>query len=340
MAPRNDDEHLRAAWQSLSASTAPDGWRVIRIGASRRAFAGVRFPSAIEGLLIGFNVDLPAAKDLPDGRGFAVEKLAEPATAEFRSWIGLSRRGSAGLDMFALMAADLLETAESHVGNSGDDELRLCQQFIARVRSWQRFMERPADGRLTDDEEVGLFGELSFVVLLLDAGFTPSDVVDIWLGPQNGLRDFMGEGFAVEVKSTVAVNGFPAKIASLEQLDNAQGEDISLVAFRLALQSDGVTLSELVDQLRTLIAGPAQSGFERKLVLAGYSNAHATSYSRKFATADLRSFAVTSGFPRLSRSSIPLAIRDAEYIIDLDLVPVAADSTTDLIRSLLAREAR
>lgn len=341
MAHLNDDEHLRSAWRSLSAGRAPDGWRVIQIGASGRSFAGVRFPSADEGLLVGFDVDLPGARDLPDGKGFAVEKLADPATPAFRGWIGVSRRPAASLDMFALMAADLLSTAESErAGGGAGDELRLCQQFIARIRSWQRFMERPSDGRLTPDEEVGLFGELTFAGLLLDAGMTSGDVVEIWLGPQNGLRDFAGEGFAVEVKSTIAVNGFPAKIASLEQLDDADGEDISLVAMRLALHTDGCSLPSLIEELRSRVDVASAPGFERRLVLAGYSDAHAASYGRKFAVADARAFAVADAFPRLTRSSLPLAVRDAEYVIDLDLVPVAARSTADLIQSLFGPEAK
>lgn len=75
-------------------------------------------------------------------------------------------------------------------------------------------------------------------------------------------------------------------------------------------------------------------------MLAGYSDAHAASYGRKFAVADSRTFAVTDAFPRLARSSIPLAVRDAEYVVDLDLVPVPARSTTDLIGTLFGREAK
>lgn len=337
MAHRSDEELLRSAWRSLAGVQGADGWQVIPARGGSRTYAGVRLPGGSEGLLVGFNVDLPAPRDLPDGRGFSVERLGQSVAPGYGHWLVLTRRPTASLDMFGLMAADLLGTTEAARASSPSDESKLCAQFIARVRSWQRFMEKPSDGRLTADEEVGLFGELLFLERCLDAGIELEAMLDLWLGPQNGLRDFMGGDFAVEVKSTVAVNGFPSRIASLEQLDNADVADLRLVAQRLALQEAGSTLPAKVAAMRQRVDAALAETFERRLRFAGYADAHEGFYTRRFALADVRAFEIDAAFPRLSRSTTHLAVRDAEYVLDLDLVGIPAVAVETVVSLIAGR---
>lgn len=335
MALLNREAELRSAWRSLGSLTQSDGWRVIPVGGASRTLAGVRFPTGEEALLVGFSVGPIRNADLPNGRGFGVEKLREPATANFTEWIAVLRRPAASLDLFALMSADLLASVNgSATGNAGDTELRLFHQFLARIRSWQRFMARPKDQRLTDDEEVGLFGELTMISMLLEAGNSPSAVVDLWKGPMNALRDFPGDQVDVEVKSTIAVNGFPARIGSLEQLDDADGKIIKLAAFRFVLHELGLSLPALIASISDRLDAAALPHFQRRLDLARYSDLAAQYYVRKFALADERVFDVAGDFPRLARSATTLPVRDAEYELDLDLVQQQAGSVKDLIQSI------
>lgn len=323
MALLNEHEELLSAWKSLSRTAeTTDGWRTIPIGIGR-CRAGVRFPAGEEALLTGFRISAPAAADLPQGRGFSVSRVGDAPSAGFDVWFGVSRKPTASLEMFTLMAADLLASVSAAKG----EEQRTYYQFLSRIRSWQQFMERQRDRRLSEEEELGLFGELSMVDRLLSCGVPPSVVMECWKGPANGLRDFMGETHDVEVKATISPNGFPARISSLEQLDDVAGRSVFLAALRFSLQDAAPSLPTMVEVIRQKAGDQGRIGLERNLLLAGYDDAHASEYVRGFEPMDERVFRMEEAFPRLIRSTAPLAVRAAKYELDLDLVDIA---TVDL----------
>ncbi len=329
MALLNEHEELLSTWRSLSrAAESTDGWRTIPIG-SGRCRAGVRFPAGEEALLVGFGISAPAANDLPQGRGFSVSRVGDAPGGGFDIWFGVSRKDTASLDMFTLMAADLLSSVSAAKG----EEQRAYYQFLSRIRSWQQFMERQRDRRLSDEEELGLFGELFMVNRLLDCGVPPSAVMECWKGPANGLRDFIGFAHDIEVKATISLNGFPAWISSLEQLDDVAGRSVFLAALRFSLQDAALTLPAMVEVIRQKAGDQGRIGLERNLLLAGYDDAHATEYVRGFEPMDERGFRMEQTFPRLTRSTAPLAVRAAKYELDLDLVDIA---TVDLEEAFVA----
>lgn len=328
MALLNEHGELLSAWRSLSRAATGDGWRAIAIG-SGRCRAGVRFPENEEALLVGFNMASPAASDLPQGRGFSVARVGDAPSGGFDLWLGVARKPTASLEMFTLMATDVLASVNT---GSNKDELRAYYQFLSRIRSWQQFMERPRDRRLSDEEELGLVGELTVVRRLLYTGMPAASVMEYWKGPANGLRDFMTETVDLEVKSTVSANGFPARISSLEQLDDVSGRTVCLGAFRFSVQDSGTSLPALIETVRTEIGEDGRTAFERSLLLAGYEDAYAAEYVRSFV--DERVFMMAEGFPRLSRSGTPLAIRSAKYELDLDLVDAATVELDDIFPAL------
>ncbi len=330
MALRSEPEELRSAWKSLSGNADGEGWRAISIGSSR-CRAGVRSPGNEEALLVGFNLTATRAANLPQGRGFSVVRVGDAPSGGFDLWLAVSRKSAASLELFTLMAADVLAAVNSV---SGDDELRPYQQFHARIRSWQQFMERPRDRRLSDDEEVGLIGELTVFQYLLRAGIFAQTVADSWKGPANGLRDFVVDAMDIEVKATTSTNGFPARISSLEQLDDVSGRTVCLTALRFSVQDGGQTLPEVIDSVRNRIGDNGRVSFERNLLLAGYEDAHAPEYLRGFILVGERNFLISEEFPRLTRSAVPIAIRSADYEIDLDLIEAESVDFDYLISGL------
>lgn len=326
MALRSEHEELLAAWRSLDGGQPGDGWHTIQVGAGR-CRAGVRFPDGEEALLVGFDLPPPVPADLPQGRGFSVTRVGETPSAGFDIWIGVSRKATASLELFTLMAADLMSAVSS------GEERRSFLQLLSRIESWQHFMERPRDRQLSDEEELGLFGELSVVGRLLDGGMRSATLMDYWKGPANGLRDFMGPGGDIEVKATVSPNGFPARISSLEQLDDVPGRSVFLVALRFSVQDGNRSLPELVDDIRQRVGADDAVPLERSLLLAGYEDVYAQQYVRRFRQMDERAFRIGEGFPRICRSTAALPIRGAKYELDLDLVDTA---TVDLDEVILA----
>jgi len=327
MALQSETE-LRAAWRSLSDADAADGWRTIPIR-SKRCRAGVRYPNKEEGLLVGFNIPAPSKSDLPQGKGFSITHVEE-AKGEYSIWIGVSRNKSANTEMFILMAADLLAT----VNLLKQDELQTYRLFVSRIKSWQQFMERPQLQRLSEEEEIGLVGELTVVEKFIDAGVAPDFIIEIWKGPANGLRDFIAQGLCIEVKSTISTTSFSAQISSLEQLDDLDSQSIYLAALRFCTQQEGRTLPQLVKTIRSKIDEKGQVAFERSLLLAQYQEAFSDQYQKTFMLIEERYFLMTESFPRITRSNTPLEIGSAKYEIEIDLITEPSLEFSDIIPAL------
>src|SRR5262245_26677065 len=142
MARPSESQELLAAWRALAGSAQREGWRTIPVatGGPCRLMAGRHFPGNAEALLVNFlSARLPTADKLPQGHGFSVAR-AELGVDEGApgSWVALSRLPAGTLDLFAMMANDIISTIqESTVG-----EEALLQLFLARIRAWQDFMGR------------------------------------------------------------------------------------------------------------------------------------------------------------------------------------------------------
>ncbi|MFZ5593734.1 MAG: PD-(D/E)XK motif protein [Pseudomonadota bacterium] len=322
MALQSKGEELLAAWRALTGDPGVEGWLTIPVahGGPCYLLAGRRFPGNEEALLVGFaSVWVPPVDQLPQGRGFLVSKAALGGDAADRVWIALCRQAAGSLDLFAMMADDVVSTLENLRG--ADDE-RLFHIFLARIRAWQDFMRRGGDCVLGPEAEVGLFGELELLRDLVSAGLPATVAVEAWQGPLDGVQDFaLGTG-AIEVKSTVSPSSFPATVGSLDQLDDSLIRPLFLAGVRLALTASGRTLPEQVNELRDLMRQElaALGAFDSRLLHAGFLDAPAEHYTRRFSRAGGKILHVSDGFPRLTRANVAIEIRRAHYEIDLDLV--------------------
>lgn len=334
MAPRTDSG-LADAWRSLSGSSADDGWRLIaveQVGACQLS-AGRRFPGNSEAVLATFpSARLPSARQLPQGRGFEVTREALHADAHTDTTIALVRAPAGSLELFEAMAEDVMAVIRRGARSSME---RLLDQFLQRVAAWQDFMRTPGDSRLSNEEEVGLYGELLTLEHILDAGGPPLDAVRGWEGPLDGLHDFALGGGAIEVKTSIAVTGFPARIGSLEQLDDAVRQPLYLAAQRIALTPGGMALPALVGRIRERLVETGAAGlFDMRLAKGGYRDDHAGDYLREFVPVNERVFLVDSAFSRITPSTVHPAIRSAVYSIEIDQLTVQCVVLQEALRSL------
>jgi hypothetical protein len=280
-------------------------------------------PGNEEAVLIGFrHVRIPPDDQLPQGLGFQVTGVVHPFEETGRVWVALSRQSAGSVDLFATMAADVVSTMESCSGVADD---RIFHLFLTRIRAWQEFMRREGDGLLSPEAEIGLIGELIFLRDVLEAGIRPVTATEGWHGPLDGLHDFVLGTGAIEVKTSVAAGGFPAKISSLEQLDDLPGRLLFLTAIRLVPDASGSTLTETVDDVRRLVRGvpAAASVLDSLLLHAGFLDAVSDRYVRRFSRARTRILPITEKFPRLARTLVRPEIRCARYELDIDAVATA-----------------
>jgi hypothetical protein len=329
MAPPINEE-LASAWRALAVGAhVGDGWRSIAISGleGSRLQAARKFPGNREALLIGFvSVNTPPAAALPAAAGFRVERISSDLPGD---WLALIREEEGGIELFARMATDVVATVAASAASTHQRQMQL---FLGRVRAWQQFMSRKK-GALDAEAELGLAGELVCLERMIDAGVDAHAAVESWHGPLDGLQDFeLGSG-AIEVKSTLSHDGFPATIMSLEQLDDSSRQPLLLFGCRFALAVDGLTLCDRIHALRLRLENDpaATARFENALLLAGFIDAHAQHYTRRIIVSDARFLRVDEAFPRLVAANVPAAIRRVRYEMDLDATGAAEFSLEDVL---------
>lgn len=317
MAQPIDD--IKLAWSSLLDSTDGYGWRSIAIETvgSCSLRAGRSFPDKYEALLVGFpSSKAPVAENLPGGQGFSLIRL-EP-NGDRTAWLALTRNPHGSLELFASMIADVVRAMESE---PDADEQRLLRIFLGRIRAWQEFMRKGAQG-LNPEAEIGLIGELVLLRAITHAGMPHALAMEAWVGPMGGVQDFEIGAGALEVKTTLSPVGFPAKIGSLEQLDDSARQPLFVAGARLRQTEGGQKLPEFVEAMRQSVCGDNEATrvLSERLLAAGYFDAHADRYPRCFALVDICVVEVASGYPRLTPGTVPAGIMRAMYEIDLEKV--------------------
>lgn len=324
---RRPIDEFVAAWDALSGSRGEEGgWLGIAVASVGKCelMAARRCPGNEESLLARFpTARLGSSERLPEGRGFEVVR-ADPR-GDGKTWIALSRKETGSSELFSEMVGDVAGAMDASAAEGEDAVLRT---MLRRVRMWQQFMSR-GPVPLSPEAELGLVGELAFMVTLMDSGVSTEEALRGWVGPDDALQDFLlGDG-AIEVKATMSSSGFPVKIASLEQLDDSVASPLFLAAVRFGSEDGGLTLPEMVAEAEQRLGGePGAVNFLKdRLMVAGYSEIHSTHYTRRFEPKETRIFVVSEGFPRLTTGTIPVGVTRALYEINLDH---AGDFLSDL----------
>ncbi len=330
MARRTDEFEL--AWSSLSGGDTTEGWRTIEVSTAPSYFArvGRRFPGNEESFLLGMRGGITVSEKLPEGQGFEVERV--DLHGDGQMWLALSRRPSGSQELFAAMVTDVADAIEAVAHEQRD---RIIGVFVRRVAAWQEFMRKGAQ-LLTPEQEIGLVGELAVARAMVKAGANPVLVAESWVGPLDGLQDFNIESGAVEVKTTLASAGFPARIGSLEQLDDSVRQPIFVAAVRLRQIAGGQDLPSFVIETAKSFAGSvtALEIYSERVLAAGYLPAHAARYTRTFEVADVRVVEVGAGFPRLTQGTVPVGVTRAIYDIDLSAAPGQAIELAAALKEL------
>ncbi len=307
------------AWGALSGEAGREGWRSIPVVSAGPCvlMAGRRFPGNEEALLAGFRgVSIASAEKLPEGGGFEVSR-SDPHN-DGKTWIALTRKESGSVELFAEMVGDVAGAMD--VAAPGGEE-SVLRALLTRVRAWQEFMRRGIQA-LSPEAELGLVGELAVMKGILEAGVSPLMAVEAWVGPIGGIQDFnLGDG-ALEVKATLSEKSFPAKIGSMEQLDDDIFRPLFLVGLRFSQRESGSSLPDMAAQLSHFL-GPfpeVGQGFSDRILASGYHASHAANYRRRFSLEKARVLEVGDSFPRIVRGDVPDAITRVKYEIDLDRI--------------------
>jgi hypothetical protein len=323
------EDGLARAWRALAQQEAGEDWRFVHLTGigSVSVEAGCHFPLGREALIVSFPGSWPVnPARLPEGKGFDVACIEGQTVFAGKTAIALVRRPEGSPDIFAIMVVDVLRTLNVIAAAADGD---IMETFLERVREWQTFMAR-THRPLSPDAQIGLLGELWLLRLLANTSLA-AGALDCWQGPLRAAQDFHVRVGAIEVKSTVRTGSFLGRINSIEQLDSDRAP-IFLCALRFEESTDGVSLVDLVSELRVRFGqAGVQRAFEALLMVMGYLDEHAPLYGRTLILKDAKAFRSEGDMPRLTRSTLPAAIRSAAYVLDLDALEVPSVGLPELI---------
>lgn len=222
----------------------------------------------------------------------------------------------------------LCRTLASSLENATDSASSLAVS-LAHVRRWKTFLAGRSQ-YLTAEEVRGLFAEIVFLLELIDRQMPSTAAVEAWLGPDRSHQDFIFGNTAVEIKSLSGAERNTVRISSEDQLESLN-DALFLRIYRLSSLADAVgarSLNEIVTAVQTKLGeAEAVEAFDRKLVAYGY--APLPDYDQpRFVISDVRSYRVSEGFPRLTRSQLPEGIACVAYDIRLEVIePYECDAS-------------
>lgn len=325
------EEGIARAWRALARQEGSEDWRFVHLTSIGEVSveAGCHFPDGREALIVSFSGSWTGnAVQLPEGKGFDVSRIEGQTIFAGRTAIAIVRRAEGSQDIFAVMVVDLLRTLEAAAAIASRTA---TDAFLDRVREWQAFMAR-ARRPLSPDAQIGLLGELWMLQLLTESQLG-AGALECWLGPLRAAQDFHIRGGAVEVKSTLRTGAFLARINSIEQLDSDRSP-LFLCAFRFEEDANGTSLNDMIIALRDRFTKAGiHRGFEALLLVMGYSDEHAHLYGRTLALRQVRAFLSDGDMPRLTRGTLPAAMRSATYVLDLDALEVPSIELTELLEA-------
>lgn len=183
--------------------------------------------------------------------------------------------------------------------------------------------------RLSEEAEVGLFGEL-LVLLRLIRQFGGTSALASWRGPAREEHDFGIDETDVEVKTTTG-EARRHWINDLAQLNPSPNRALWLLSVQLTVGGgDGKTLPELIGLVRSTLTEDGSAAFSASLLKAGWNEAAAGNYRSTFRLRTKpAAFAVNAGFPALTPATLQVANLDpvrfpkVRYIVDLTGLPTS-----------------
>ena len=184
--------------------------------------------------------------------------------------------------------------------------------------------------RLSEDQEIGLFGELVALDRLID-GVGETKALAAWLGPRAEEHDFVLGEADVEVKTTRSERRIHV-IHGLGQLTPTPGRLLHLMSVQVTgagAAGNGETLPELIERIRRRLRS-GRTDFDDRLTDCGWEDAQSDRLytTRLLVRSEPRFYTVDEDFPAITSAGLsrivtrPELVRSIDYRIDVtDLEP-------------------
>ena len=310
--------------------TSDDPWEGIEASAARSQISARRIPDAGSGgwgMYWGVDAERHCLLILQcgsaDRRSHRLPRLRGLSVDSSKTEDGLGERVVIRLtdgeqrDVFHRFCVDVVEA--TRVSRTAREAV---ERFLARTWRWHRLLRSGRDGRLSDDEQKGLIGELRVIERRLLRMTGARKAVEGWTGPLGAPKDFQFGLVVIEAKAR-SPQSSDVSISSLNQLDPGRATRLFLsvteVAGALDNSAGAVTVTDVAARVRAAITGldtSATTLFEERLAAVGFDweDDYADSY---WVVGDETLYEVMAGFPHITPSMVPAAVDHVRYTISL-----------------------
>jgi len=203
---------------------------------------------------------------------------------------------------------------------------KLFESVKSIINKWFYFLQKPKQEQLSENEIIGLIGEL-LSIKDLNEFITMETVIESWVGPLKIKRDFIFKNTEIEIKTSSTKKGHVHTVHGFDQLSALKDGQVYVYSWNiskdLTMQSFSLNtiVSEIVD-----ICGDNTILIEKfydKLNLLKFDSRDSELYEEfKFRLIDKKLFIVNKSFPKIDRNSFNFKLNsmylDLNYTIDLN----------------------
>ena len=171
----------------------------------------------------------------------------------------------------------------------------------------------PARGLLSENEILGLLGELYFLYSYMIPKYGEEVAIRSWSASDPTIKDFSVGDTWYEIKTT-GVSSKTIHIHSLQQLEfDRPGKLVLIRLEKMAGSFSGLNLNSLVQTLMNIIASPETlEAFQTKIAQRGYVlNEKYDEYV--YEARQMTGYLVDDKFPKMDSNKMDAAIVNAEY---------------------------
>lgn len=222
-------------------------------------------------------------------------------------------------------------------------EKALVQSVVNQLEKWRNLFDRAKVDGLSLEQQLGLYGELSFLYKFLSRNiFQYSKVLEYWVGMESALRDFQGAEWAVEAKATARNNPQKVTINGERQLDETLLTKLYLYHCSVEVSKfNGETLPKKVERIRGKLQddSPALSAFNEKLLSAGYFDEQSDLYANRcYKIRDEHYYRVCGDFPRVKEEELRKGVCEVKYSIILSMCSDYSIPENELFNDIKSNE--
>ncbi|NPC91931.1 PD-(D/E)XK motif protein [Bacillus sp. WMMC1349] len=245
------------------------------------------------------------------------KKMFNPLTNKEGWFLVFEQQDLIANEIFEYLVGDILEFIIDST------TLNQLQSRLKKVLfKWQAFFSKNSTTGMSEQQQQGLLGELTFIYQALKSTSSPRKIISSWYGADKEKIDFQIGNVGIEIKTSSAGRPYRVTISAEDQLETSQEIDLYLYCIMLERSKRlGVTILDIIKDIRLLLNEypDVLLEFNNKLFICGIIEPNLNEGKLiKFIVKDTFYFTVEAEFPRITKSILPLGILNVKYQLSLD----------------------